>query len=62
MADDFDPGRRWFLKGAAGIASLPIVKKLGLDKLFGGEGIMSQVETTSKPYAWNELILSHIHI
>ena len=56
MADKFDPGRRWFLKGAAGIASLPIVKKFGLDKLFGGEGIMSQVETTSKPYAWNELV------
>ena len=52
MADKLT--RRGFLKGSAGLASLPIVKKWGLDKLFGGAA--AQVEATSKPYAWSELI------
>jgi hypothetical protein len=46
--------RRGFLKGSAGVASLPILQKLGFDKLFGG--IMSQAKPTAKPFSWSELI------
>ena len=45
--------RRYFLKLLGGVASLPIAKTLGIDKL-----LLSTAESipTTKPFAWSELI------
>ena len=53
MADEISKSRRGFLKLLGGVASLPIAKTLGIDKL-----LLSAAESapTSKPFAWNELI------
>ena len=53
MADKGNVTRRGFLKLLGGVASLPIAKTLGIDKL-----LLSAAESapTSKPFAWNELI------
>ena len=53
MADEGGVTRRSFLKMMGGLASLPIAKTLGIDKL-----LLSAAESapTSKPFAWGELI------
>ena len=53
MAEKGNVTRRGFLKLLGGVASLPIAKTLGIDKL-----LLSTAESapTSKPFAWNELI------
>ena len=53
MAEKGNVTRRGFLKLLGGVASLPIAKTLGIDKL-----LLSAAESapTSKPFAWNELI------
>ena len=45
--------RRYFLKLLGGVASLPIAKTLGIDKL-----LLSAAESApaSKPFAWGELV------
>jgi hypothetical protein len=53
MADDGGLSRRGFLKLMGGLASLPIAKQLGLDKLLLSEAASAP---TSKPFAWGELI------
>ena len=53
MAEKGNVTRRGFLKLLGGVASLPIAKTLGIDKL-----LFSAAESapTSKPFAWNDLI------
>ena len=53
MAEKGNVTRRGFLKLLGGVASLPIAKTLGIDKL-----LFSAAESapTTKSYAWNELI------
>ena len=53
MADKGNVTRRGFIKLLGGVASLPIAKTLGIDKL-----LLSTAESvpTTKPYSWNELI------
>ena len=53
MADKGNVTRRGFIKLLGGVASLPIAKTLGIDKL-----LFSAAESvpTSKSYAWNDLI------
>jgi len=53
MADDGGVSRRGFLKLMGGLASLPIAKQLGLDKLLLSEAASAP---TSKPFAWGELV------
>jgi len=53
MADDGEVSRRGFLKLLGGLASLPIAKQLGLDKLLLSEAASAP---TSKPFAWGELV------
>ena len=53
MAEKGNVTRRGFLKLLGGVASLPIAKTLGIDKL-----LFSAAESvpTAKPFAWNDLI------
>ena len=53
MAEKGNVTRRGFLKLLGGVASLPIAKTLGIDKL-----LLSTAESapTSKPFAWNDLV------
>jgi len=53
VAEKGNVTRRGFLKLLGGVASLPIAKTLGIDKL-----LLSAAESapTSKPFAWGELI------
>ena len=53
MAEKGNVTRRGFLKLMGGLASLPIAKQLGLDKLLLSEAASAP---TSKPFAWGELI------
>ena len=53
MADKGNVTRRGFLKLMGGLASLPIAKQLGLDKLLLSEAASAP---TSKPFAWGDLI------
>ena len=53
MSDDGGVSRRGFLKLMGGLASLPIAKQLGLDKLLLSEAASAP---TSKPFAWGELV------
>ena len=53
MADKGNVTRRGFLKLMGGLASLPIAKQLGLDKLLLSEAASAP---TSKPFAWGELV------
>ena len=53
MAEKGNVTRRGFLKLMGGLASLPIAKQLGLDKLLLSEAASAP---TAKPFAWNELV------
>jgi len=53
VADKGNVTRRGFLKLMGGLASLPIAKQLGLDKLLLSEAASAP---TSKPFAWGELV------
>ena len=53
MAEKGNVTRRGFIKLLGGLASLPIAKTLGLDKLLLSEAASAP---TSKPFAWGELI------
>ena len=53
MAEKGNVTRRGFLKLMGGLASLPIAKQLGLDKLLLSAAASAP---TSKPFAWGELI------
>jgi len=53
VAEKGNVTRRGFLKLMGGLASLPIAKQLGLDKLLLSEAASAP---TSKPFAWGELI------